>query len=133
MVAAATWLGGLVMLAVTTVSALRTLDREAFRRLLRRLGWAFAALSALTWLVLGVSGLLMAAPRLGSLGALSTTGFGRILALKTGFALLTLVATGGHVVAGRSQSKAILGLSRMFAVVAFATTLAVFYCATLLT
>jgi uncharacterized membrane protein len=59
-VGAALWLGGLVTLSMAFLVALRTLPREMFRAFVRRTGWAFAALSALAWLLIGASGVLMA-------------------------------------------------------------------------
>ena len=60
LVGAALWLGGLVALAMAVLVALRTLPSEMFRVFVRHAGWAFAGLSALAWLLIAVSGILMA-------------------------------------------------------------------------
>jgi hypothetical protein len=115
---AALWLGGLVTLAVAVLVALRALPREVFRPFVRRVGWAFAGLSALAWLLIAVPGVLLAS-RLGWPGPVRT---------KTVLAVAILLATALHVVTGRlTTSRAAVVTSRTLALLVFAGTLLVFW------
>ena len=129
LVAAAYWLGGLVLLAAVVVVGLRTLPRDTFRSLLVPVARAFAWGSAVAWLLLGVTGYLMASRRLASLDALASTPYGRRLSLKLVLVAVTLVAAALHVVLGRASSPRLVMLSRTMAVAAFLLTLGVFYTA----
>jgi len=130
LVAAAFWLGGLILLIVVVVVGLRTLDREAFGRLIRGTGRAFAVGSVLAWAVLAVTGFLLARQHIDSLSQLTTTDFGRRLTVKIGLAGLAVVAATAHTITGRSRSRPVLAASRVLALVAFIATVAVFYQAT---
>lgn len=115
---AAIWLGGLVTLALTVLVALRALPRPLFRTLVRQAGWAFAGLSAVAWLLIGVSGLLMA----GQLG------WPALVRIKTALAGALLVATLLHVVTGRlTASRSATVTSRALALLVLAGTLAIFW------
>ena len=130
LVAAAFWLGGLILLAVVVVVGLRTLDREAFRRLIRGTGRAFAVGSAFAWALLALTGFLLARQHLDSVAQLTTTSFGRRLTVKIGLAGIALVAAAAHTITGRSRSRPVLVASRVLALVTFLATVAVYYQAT---
>lgn len=118
LVAASIWLGGLVLLAVAVVAALRTLEREQFRAFIRVAGRIFAVVAAAAWLVLGVTGLAMAQQH----------GWSRLLVDKTGLAATIVVLTVVHTVLGtRTGSRAAVMTSRTLAVVIFAATLVVYW------
>ena len=127
LVAASFWLGGLIMLAIVTVIALRAIDAATFRQLIRRVGRAFLVGSVIAWAILGISGVGMASARLRSLGELTTTSFGRTLAEKTGLFLLAIVLTVAHTVAGARSSPLAVRLSRTLSPLIFLVTLAIFY------
>ena len=132
LVAASFWLGGLLMLAIVTLSAIRVMDRQACGVLIRRVGRIFLAGSLIAWFLLAVSGVGMTVVRLHSPGELSSTSFGRILSLKTGLFLLAILLTIAHTVAARSSPAAIRA-SRVLSPVIFLLTLAIFYLAVVLT
>lgn len=133
LVAAAFWLGGLTMLAIVTMSAIRVVDRPTFRQLIRRVGRAFLLGSLISWAILGISGLGMAVSRLHSISELSSTSFGRTLAAKTALFILAIILTAVHTLAGGRSSPAALRLSRTLSPVIFLLTLAIFYLAVRLT
>jgi len=115
---ASLWLGGLVTLALAVVVALRALPRESFRPFVRQAGWAFAGLSAVSWLLIGVSGALMG-DRLGWPAPVQT---------KAALGAAVLVAAALHVVTGRlTASRAAVLTSRALAALVFAGTLVVFW------
>jgi uncharacterized membrane protein len=112
------WLGGLVTLAALILVAFRTLERDAFRILVRRAGWAFAALSAAAWLLLAVSGLLLAFRH----------GWPQLAVVKAILGGAVLVAAGAHVLTGRRRgSRALLMVSRTLSPLIFAATLALYW------
>jgi hypothetical protein len=118
LVGAALWLGGLVTLAMAVLVGVRTLPREAFRRFVRQAGWGFAGLSALAWLLIGSSGLLLA----------GQMGWPRLVVVKTALAGGLLAATALHVLTGRlTGSRSAVLTSRVLALLVFAGTLAVFW------
>ena len=120
LVAAATWLGGLVVLAVAVVAALRTLERDQFRAFVRVAARIFAVVAAAAWVVLGITGLAMAQQR----------GWSRLLVDKTVLAAAIVVLTVLHTVLGtRTGSRAAVVTSRTLAVVIFLATLAVYWMA----
>ena len=127
LVAASFWLGGLIMLAIVTVIALRAIDAATFRQLIRRVGRAFLVGSIIAWAILGMSGVGMASARLRSLGELTSASFGRTLAEKTGLFLLAIVLTVAHTVAGARSSLLAVRLSRTLSPLIFVVTLAIFY------
>lgn len=118
LVGAALWLGGLVTLATAVLVALRVLPREMFRGFVRQTGWAFAGLSAVAWLLIAVSGLVMA----GQLG------WPAPVRAKTAVAGGVLTATVLHVLTGRlTTSRAAVLTSRALAVLVFGGTLWIFW------
>lgn len=117
------------MLAIVTMSAIRTLDRTAFRALIRRVGRAFFVGSLIAWAVLAASGVVMAAARLHSLDDLTTSVFGRTLTLKSGLFVLVIVATIAHTVAGGRASPGAIRLSRVLSPLILLSTLVIFYLA----
>ena len=118
LVGAALWLGGLVTLAVTVVVALRTLPRELFRAFVRRAGWAFAALSAVAWLMIGVSGIVLA----------GQAGWPALVRDKAVLGAAILAAAAVHVVTGRlTASRVAIVTSRTLALLVFLGTLAIFW------
>ncbi len=115
---AAIWLGGLLTLGLTVVVAVRALPRAEFRVYVRRAGWAFAGLSGAAWLLIGVSGLVMA----------GRLGWPALIRVKTALAAALLVATLAHVLTGRrAGSRLATVTSRALAFLVFAGTLAVFW------
>jgi hypothetical protein len=118
LVGAALWLGGLATLAVTVVVALRALPREVFRGFVRRAGWAFAALSAVAWLLIGVSGIVLA----------EQAGWPAVVRDKAVLGAAILAATAVHVVTGRlTTSRLAIVTSRTLALLVFLGTLAIFW------
>ncbi|MBO0686237.1 MAG: hypothetical protein J2P45_24070 [Candidatus Dormibacteraeota bacterium] len=118
LVGAGLWLGGLATLAVVILTALRTLPRESFRLLVRRVGWTFAALSAVSWLLIGASGLALAV----------RLGWPSLVVLKTAVGAALLLASGLHVLTGRlTASRPAVTVSRGLAVLVFAGTLWIFW------
>lgn len=118
LVGAALWLGGLAALALAVLAALRALPRDLFRGFVRQAGWAFAGLSALAWLLIGVSGVLMAGP----------LGWPPLIRIKTVLAAALLAATALHVVTGRrTASRLSVMTSRTLALLVFVGTLTIFW------
>lgn len=118
LVGAALWLGGLVTLATAVLVALRTLPGELFRAFVRRAGWAFAVLSAAAWLLIGVSGILLA----------GQAGWPPLVRAKTGLGAAILAAVALHVVTGRlTTSPPAIVTSRALALAVFLGTLAIFW------
>jgi putative copper export protein len=115
---AALWLGGLVTLALAVVLAFRTLPREHARAYVRSAGRAFAALSAVAWLLLAVSGLPFAAQR----------HWPQLVLEKVGLAVVVLLATVVHTLLGmRTASRPAVLASRALSVLIFAGTLYLFW------
>jgi putative copper export protein len=118
LVGAALWLGGLATLALAVLVALRTLPRELFRAFVRRAGWAFAILSAGAWLLIGATGLLMAAQ----------LGWPALVRVKTVVASIVLAATILHVLTSRrTTSRLVVATSRTLALLVLAGTLVIFW------
>lgn len=115
---AAVWLGGLVMLALVILVAYRALEREAFRTLVPRAGWAFAWLSAGAWLLLAASGLTLAVRR----------GWPFLAVVKAVLGGTVIIAAAAHIFAGRRRgSRPLVMLSRTLALLIFAATLALYW------
>ena len=129
LVAAAFWLGGLSMLAIVTMSAIRTMDRAAFRALIRRVGRAFFAGSLIAWAVLVASGLALATARVHSINDLTVSAYGRTLALKSVLFVLVITATIAHTVAGGRASPSAIRLSRILSLLILLLTLVIFFLA----
>ena len=129
-VAAAYWLGGLIVLAVVAVVARRNLDPAAFRNVMARAGRAFLAGSVIAWLAIAVSGVAMATSHLHSLGELRATSWGNTLETKTGLALVAVALTAAHSVAGGSnRSAGWIRASRFLSPMILIVTVGIFYLA----
>ena len=135
LVAAAFWLGGMILLAVIAVVAARTLDRPTFGRFMVRAGQAFAAGAAIAGVVIAVSGAAMAWPRLGyTLSNLPSTAFGRLLEAKTSLAALAVALAAVHALTGRrTDSRMAIVASRAISVLLLLVTLAIFWLAVRMT
>jgi putative copper export protein len=135
LVAAAFWLGGMILLAVIAVVAARTLDKPTFGRFMARAGQAFAAGAAIAGVVIAISGAAMAWPRLGyTLTNLPSTVFGRLLEAKTSLAVLAVTLAGVHALTGRrTDSRLAIVASRAISLLLFLVTLAIFWLAVRMT
>jgi putative copper export protein len=135
LVAAAFWLGGMMLLAVIAIIAARTLDKPTFGRFMARVGQAFAAAAVVAGVMIAVSGTAMAWPRLGySLSALPRTDFGRLLETKTSLAVLVVALTAVHTLAGRrTDSRRAIAVSRLVSPLLFVVTLGIFWLAVRMT
>jgi putative copper export protein len=134
LLAAAYWLGGLIMLALLAAVAHRRLDEAAFRAQMSTAGRVFLAGSVVAWALIAVSGVGLATGRLHGLGQLQSTGWGRTLELKTSLALLAVLLTAGHSIAGsRTSSPSWIAASRVLSPLILLTTVAIFYLAVRLT
>jgi putative copper export protein len=127
LVAAAFWLGGLMLLPIVVFCGLRTVEHEAFVRLLRAVGWSFAIGSLLAWTVLGVTGYLLARQHVAGFADLNRTEFGQRLSVKIGLAAVALMTAVVHTITSRSKARSLLTVSRVLAVATFLATLGVFY------
>jgi uncharacterized membrane protein len=115
---AAVWLGGLVTLAVVVVVAYRSLERDAFRLLVRRAGWAFAGLSLAAWLLLAASGLALAFGH----------GWPPLAVAKAILGGGVILAAVAHVFTGRRRdSRPLVLVSRTLSLLIFAATLTLFW------
>jgi hypothetical protein len=101
------------------VVATRQLDRAVFRSVIGSVGRAFGYAAIVAWLLLGITGVLLA-----------NGDWSRTLVTKTGFAALALLSAAAHTVTGRSSRHGLLVLSRSLAGVTFLATLVVFWFAT---
>ncbi len=134
LLAAAYWLGGLIVLAVLAVVAHRQLDQFAFRTLMASAGRAFLLGSLIAWAVIAVSGLAMASTRLHGFGDLLGTGWGRTLGGKTVLAFVAVLLAAAHTLAGRRTSSARwVAASRLFSPLILLVTVGIFYLAVRLT
>jgi putative copper export protein len=128
-VAAAYWLGGLIVLAILAVVAKRTLAPEDFGLLMRRAGWAFAGGALFAGLVLAASGVALARQRLVSVEALASTPWGRTLALKSTLAAAATVLTIIHSWTGSRRGRGAVLASRALSPAILLLTLGIFYLA----
>ena len=129
LLAAAFWLGGLMLLPIVVFAAFRTLEREPFQRLMSATGRAFALGSVLAWATLGITGYLLTRQHLRGIEDLSSTGFGQRLWLKIALAAAALVAALLHTATARAKGRALLVMSRVLAGTALLLTIGVFYAA----
>ncbi|MBA3643760.1 MAG: copper resistance protein CopC/CopD, partial [Chloroflexia bacterium] len=81
-VAASLWVGGLFVLMVGLVPALRDLTPAGRREVLARAIPRFSTIALMAWAIIGVSGLYSAWINVGNLAALRTTDYGKTLILK---------------------------------------------------
>jgi putative copper export protein len=134
LLAAAYWLGGLIVLALVAVTAARTVEVQTFRVLMAKAGRAFAAGAVLAGVVIAVSGVAMAGNHLNSLSDLPGTPWGRTLETKTALAFVVVIAAAGHSSAGRrTSSPSALLVARILSLLILALTLGIFYLAVRLT
>jgi putative copper export protein len=127
--AAAYWLGGLIALAIVAVVARRTLPPDSFGLLMRRAGRAFAAGAALAGVVLAATGIALARERLPSWEELTTTPWGRTLALKTTLAVVVAMLALVHSWTGSRTDRPAVVISRALSPAILLITLAIFYLA----
>jgi copper transport protein len=97
LLAAAIWGGGLLLLAVVLVPALRLLAAGTWREALRVAIPRFSVLGLAAWGILLLSGLYSAWLQVGSLEALSQTPYGRSLLLKGALLIPILVLAAFHL------------------------------------
>src|SRR6266571_4290067 len=129
LVAAAYWLGGVIVLAIVAVIAARSLERPAFRGLMSQVGRVYLVGSLVAWLLLAITGLAMARDRIPTLAAVGSTPWGRTLELKTGLAVAAVILTLAHSWAGNRSSARAIVASRFLSPVILILTLAIFYLA----
>jgi putative copper export protein len=129
LVAAAYWLGGLILLAIVALVARKTLAPEDFGFLMRRSGRVFAIGAATAGLVLAVSGVALARRRFVSVEALATTPAGRTLALKTVLAIFAVLLTLLHSWTGSGRTHRAVIASRALSTAILLLTLGIFYLA----
>ena len=134
LLAAAYWMGGLIVLAMLAVVAHRVLDQAEFRILMSSAGRAFLTGSLAAWAVIAISGVAMAAGRLHGIDGLQSTAWGRTLEAKTGFALFAVLLTTAHSLAGKKTwSPGSVAASRFLSPLILLATLGIFYLAVRLT
>ena len=134
LVAAAYWLGGLIVLALVAVVARRNLEPESFRKVMAGSGRTFLAGSVIAWLAIAVSGVAMASSHLHNLGELRTTSWGNTLEAKTGLAMVAVSLAAVHSVAGgRHRSAGWVRASRFLSPIILIVTVGIFYLALRLT
>lgn len=129
LIAAAYWLGGSIALAMVAVVAKRALPPDLFGRLMRRAGRVFAAGAVVAGLGLAASGIAMGRVRLASWEALTTTPWGRTLALKSALALVVVALSLGHSWTGSRTDRAAVIASRALSPAILVLTLVIFYLA----
>jgi copper resistance protein D len=106
LIAAAVWAGGMVFLGVAVGAARRTLaDRERIA-LFRQLGRRFLIVGGAAMAVLIATGTDMASDRLGALGDLFDTDYGKRLAEKLALVIAVILLTAFHsLVQGPALSR----------------------------
>ena len=96
LIGAAVWTGGLVFLAVAADAARRTVPDAERIVFFRALGRRFAIVAAFAALLLAATGVDMAVDNLESWGALTDTGYGRLLLAKIILFAFVLVEAAIH-------------------------------------
>lgn len=118
LVGASLWLGGLVMLAAAVLVARRTLPRDDFRRFVRATGRTFAGISLVAWLLIGVSGILMA----------DQLGWPQLAVRKAILAGFVVAGTVAHSLTGmHTNSRVLVAISRLLALLILIGTLVLFW------
>lgn len=92
--AAATWGGGIAILAIVLVPALRRMTPETRRGVLRRVLPRFSTLALIAMAAIGLTGFYAGWLQVGNWTALTTTAYGRALLLKLGLMLVILALAG---------------------------------------
>ena len=105
LLAAAIWGGGVVLLAVVLLPALRPFADGSWRDVLRVVIPRFSALGLAAWGVLWLSGLYAAWLQVGSLPALVETPYGRTLLLKGALLLPILALAARHFWQGQDPAR----------------------------
>jgi putative copper export protein len=105
LVAAAIWGGGVVLLAVVLLPALRPFSNGAWRDVLRVAIPRFSVLAVGAWGILLLSGLYAAWLQVGSLPGLTETPYGRTLLLKGALLLLILILAAWHFWQGKDLAR----------------------------
>lgn len=123
---AAYWLGGVITLAVIALVAARSLERPAFQTLMVRAGWTYASGAVAAGALLAGTGIALAGQHLTSVAGSWTTSWGRTLLLKTALALLVMLLTLGHAIAGTRGGRTARIATRGISPVIAALTLAIF-------
>jgi uncharacterized membrane protein len=135
--AAMTWVGGMVFLAVVVVPVTRKLEPSMRSAVLNGLGRRFRLLGWASLAVLVVTGFLNAGrvgysiPGLVS-GEWSGSDFGRMLVVKLALVFAVLVLTGAHDLLSTSSGPLLPSLSRLTARLSFLLSIAIVTLATLL-
>lgn len=96
LIAAAIWAGGLVFLGVAAGVARATLGEPERIEFFRRLGRRFAVVAGVAAVLLAASGAKLATDDLAGWGALTETGFGRILLSKIILFALVVIEAAVH-------------------------------------
>ncbi|MCA9863796.1 MAG: copper resistance protein CopC, partial [Thermomicrobiales bacterium] len=105
LVAAAIWGGGVVLLAVVLLPALRPFRSGAWRHVLRAAILRFSVLALAAWGILVLSGLYAAWLQVGSLPGLTETPYGRSLLLKGALLTPILALAAWHFWQGRDPAR----------------------------
>lgn len=96
LVAASVWVGGIGQIALTWVPAIGQIGRELRRAVAGSVLARFGRVALPAFLIVAASGALNALIQLGSIDALWTTAYGRVLALKIAFVGLIALASYRH-------------------------------------
>jgi copper transport protein len=105
LVAAAIWGGGVVLLAVVLLPALRPFSNGAWREVLRVAIPRFSVLALAAWGILLLSGVYAGWLQVGSLPGLTETPYGRTLLLKGILLLVILVLAAWHFWQGKDLAR----------------------------
>lgn len=105
LLAAAIWGGGLFLLAVVLVPALRPLPAGAWRDVLRVAIPRFSALALAAWGILVLSGLYSVWLQVGTVEALRTTPYGQTLLVKGALLIPVLALAAVHFVFGKRDAS----------------------------
>ncbi len=105
LLAASVWVGGLFMLALVLLPALRPLPVGQRWQVLRTVFAQFSAIGLAAWAVLILSGLYATWLQVGTPAAIWETSYGQTLLLKAALLLPVLALAAFHLGLGRSKSK----------------------------
>jgi copper transport protein len=96
LIAASVWLGGIAVIAIAWVPRLRELGAAGRRRVIQVVLPRFGAVALPAFLTLVLAGGLNAVTELGSVQALWSTGYGRVLLVKTSLVGVVALLSYGH-------------------------------------